>query len=50
MGKGFRELLENEYVIFDGGMGTMLCVAGMKKDQIPETLNITESAAAYFNT
>lgn len=42
MGKGFRELLENEYVIFDGGMGTMLFDAGMKTGQIPETLNITD--------
>lgn len=42
MGKGFRELLEKEYVIFDGGMGTMLLDAGMKTGQIPETLNITD--------
>lgn len=43
MNKDFRELLrERDYIIFDGAMGTMLQVAGMKIGEIPETLNITD--------
>lgn len=37
----FRELLKNEYVIFDGAMGTMLQEAGMKIGETPEVLSIT---------
>lgn len=37
----FTKLLQNEYVILDGAMGTMLQAAGMKMGEIPETLNIT---------
>jgi len=38
----FRELLKNEYVIFDGAMGTMLQAAGMKMGETPEVLSITQ--------
>lgn len=40
--KNFRELLKNDYVIFDGGMGTMLQAAGMKMGETPEVLNVTQ--------
>jgi len=38
----FRELLKNDYVIFDGAMGTMLQAAGMKMGETPEVLSITQ--------
>jgi len=38
----FKELLKNEYVIFDGAMGTMLQAAGMKMGETPEVLSITQ--------
>ncbi len=38
----FKELLNREYVIFDGAMGTMLQAAGMKMGEVPEVLNITQ--------
>lgn len=41
MVKSFRKLLEKDYIIFDGAMGTMLQAAGMKMGEIPETLNVT---------
>lgn len=41
MGKKFTELLQREYVVFDGAMGTMLQAAGMKMGETPETLSIT---------
>lgn len=41
MGKKFTELLQKEYVVFDGAMGTMLQAAGMKMGETPETLSIT---------
>lgn len=38
----FRQLLnENRYILFDGGMGTMLQEKGMKIGAIPELLNIS---------
>ena len=37
-----KELLQKDYVILDGGMGTMLQAAGMKMGETPEMLNITE--------
>lgn len=37
----FNELLKKDYVILDGGMGTMLQAAGMKVGETPEMLNIT---------
>lgn len=42
MGKTFRELLNEEYVILDGAMGTMLHASGLKIGEVPEVLNITE--------
>ena len=36
----FKELLKNEYIILDGGMGTMLQKSGLKLGGIPEVLNI----------
>lgn len=37
----FREMLqEDRYILFDGGMGTMLQAKGMKIGAIPELLNI----------
>lgn len=36
----FNELLKNEYIILDGGMGTMLQKSGLKLGEIPEVLNI----------
>lgn len=38
----FRDLLKNDYVIFDGAMGTMLQAAGMKMGETPEVLSITQ--------
>ncbi len=38
----FRDLLKKEFVILDGGMGTMLQQAGMPMGAIPELLNITD--------
>lgn len=38
----FSELLKKEFVILDGGMGTMLQQAGMAMGEIPELLNITD--------
>lgn len=39
----FRELLENdEYIVLDGGMGTMLQERGLKLGGLPEELNFTE--------
>ncbi|MBE5939916.1 MAG: homocysteine methyltransferase [Lachnospiraceae bacterium] len=39
----FNELLKKDYIILDGGMGTMLQRAGLKLGEIPELFNITES-------
>lgn len=38
----FKELLKNEYIILDGGMGTMLQNSGLKFGGIPEVLNIEQ--------
>lgn len=38
----FNELLKNEYIILDGGMGTMLQKSGLKTGSIPEVLNIEQ--------
>ncbi|MEE1352189.1 MAG: homocysteine S-methyltransferase family protein [Acutalibacteraceae bacterium] len=46
-------LQENEFVLLDGAMGTLIQKSGAKYDHVPETLNITEPdligsfAAAY---
>ncbi len=42
MDNKLKELLKKEYVILDGGMGTMLQAAGMKMGETPEMLNITQ--------
>lgn len=43
MNKRFRQLLlEKDFVIFDGAMGTQLQAAGMKLGEVPEVLNITK--------
>lgn len=39
----FRNLLKKDFVLLDGGMGTMLQKAGMPMGAIPELLNITDS-------
>lgn len=39
----FKELLEKEFVLLDGGMGTMLQNAGMAMGETPELLGITNS-------
>lgn len=40
--KDIRELLKNgEYILFDGGMGTMLQAAGLQAGEIPESWNLT---------
>ena len=44
MNRDFRALLNKDYVIFDGGMGTMLQAAGMKMGETPEVLNVTDAA------
>ena len=36
----FKSLLNNEYIILDGAMGTMLQKSGLKLGEIPEALNI----------
>ncbi len=41
MAKDFRTRLQEDYVILDGAMGTMLQAAGMKMGEIPEVLSIT---------
>lgn len=38
----FREMLKDDYIIFDGAMGTMLQAAGMKMGETPEVLSITQ--------
>lgn len=38
----FKDLLKNEYIILDGGMGTMLQKRGLKAGGIPEILNIEQ--------
>lgn len=39
----FKKLLkEKEFILFDGGMGTMLQAAGLKTGEIPELLTITQ--------
>jgi len=38
----FRELFKNDYVVFDGAMGTMLQAAGMKMGETPEVLSVTQ--------
>ena len=35
-------LQENEFVLLDGAMGTLIQKSGAKYDHVPETLNITE--------
>lgn len=42
MDNKLKELLKRDYVILDGGMGTMLQAAGMKMGETPEMLNITQ--------
>ena len=42
MDNKLKELLKKDYVILDGGMGTMLQAAGMKMGETPEMLNITQ--------
>lgn len=37
--------MENEFLIFDGGMGTMLQKGVLKTGELPETLNITNPEA-----
>lgn len=37
----FEHLLKKDFVILDGGMGTMLQARGLKLGEIPELLNIT---------
>ncbi len=37
----FKKLLERDYIILDGGMGTMLQAAGLKLGEIPEVLGFT---------
>lgn len=38
----FKKLLEKDYIILDGAMGTMLQAQGLEVGSIPEVLNITE--------
>lgn len=42
MDNKLKALLKKDYVILDGGMGTMLQAAGMKMGETPEMLNITQ--------
>ena len=42
MDNKLKVLLKKDYVILDGGMGTMLQAAGMKMGETPEMLNITQ--------
>ena len=37
---GIREKLNNDILIFDGAMGTMLQNKGLKLGELPETLNV----------
>ncbi|MGN0329085.1 MAG: homocysteine S-methyltransferase family protein [Lachnospira sp.] len=37
-----QELLKRDYVILDGGMGTMLQASGLKVGETPEVLNVTQ--------
>lgn len=37
----FNDLLKKDFILLDGGMGTMLQKSGLKLGEIPETLNIT---------
>ena len=38
MDNKLKELLKRDYVILDGGMGTMLQAAGMKMGETPKCL------------
>ena len=40
MARDFRELLKRDYVILDGGMGSIVHEAGMKMGETTEMLNI----------
>ena len=37
----FKELLKKEFIIYDGGMGTMLQKRGLKMGDNPNVLSIT---------
>ena len=37
----YKLLKENEFVLLDGGMGTMLQSSGLEAGEIPELLNLT---------
>lgn len=43
MDRDFRKLLEKDYVILDGAMGTMLQQAGLRMGETPEMLNVTDA-------
>ncbi len=44
----FKELLQNnEYIVFDGAMGTMLQKSGLKLGGLPEELNFTDPELIY---
>lgn len=40
---GIRDYLEKEILIFDGAMGTMLQLMGLKSGELPEALNFKDS-------
>ena len=40
----FAELLQKDFVFFDGGMGTMLQANGMQAGERPELLNLHNPA------
>ena len=40
----FAELLQNNYIFLDGGMGTMLQARGMQAGERPELLNLKDPA------
>ena len=52
----FKSLLNKDYIILDGAMGTMLQAQGLEVGGIPEVLNITEPEKlvnihnSYINT
>ncbi|WP_202710044.1 homocysteine S-methyltransferase family protein [Sporosalibacterium faouarense] len=43
----FKRILNEEFVVFDGAMGTMLQQAGIKAGELPEILNVTNPDLIY---
>jgi 5-methyltetrahydrofolate--homocysteine methyltransferase len=45
MDRGILQLVEEEYVVLDGGMGTLLQASGLSSDHLPEEWNVSHPDA-----